>query len=222
LYIIQIGIEFRESQFLLSSKNTRTLNKGQVLNLTMGFQNLENKAASDEKDRIYALFIGDLAHVETESSTFLTGVEKTLDEVSFTLGDDDEDEDDTDKTKSLPNKGFIIEQKLRNEKVDLQEKLSSEAKRRAHQKQLAEARQLAGLRKFSGSVEEQEVNEKPVFRKFESYRKDALMPKLVGDLKVPLFYIDCCRSACRNNYSSHFRATSTFSYFYTEKCIQER
>ena len=37
----QIGLEFRDSAYLLSAKNARKLKSGMVFNLALGFQDLE-------------------------------------------------------------------------------------------------------------------------------------------------------------------------------------
>ena len=37
----QTGMEFRDSAYLISAKNTRQLKKDMIVNLTLGFQDLE-------------------------------------------------------------------------------------------------------------------------------------------------------------------------------------
>ncbi len=48
-----MGIEFRESAFSINSKNTKEFKPGMVFNLLIGFQNLENPKATDEKGKMY-------------------------------------------------------------------------------------------------------------------------------------------------------------------------
>lgn len=38
---MQMGMEFRDSAYLLSAKNSRKLRTGMVFNLALGFQDLE-------------------------------------------------------------------------------------------------------------------------------------------------------------------------------------
>ena len=44
-----IGLEFRDSEFLLNAKNDNILLSGMTLNVAIGFQDLVNKNATDEK-----------------------------------------------------------------------------------------------------------------------------------------------------------------------------
>jgi nucleosome binding factor SPN SPT16 subunit len=44
-----MGIEFRESAYVINAKNTRKLEANMVLNLSLGFQNLEAPNVSDPK-----------------------------------------------------------------------------------------------------------------------------------------------------------------------------
>jgi len=39
-----MGIEFRDSSWLLNAKNTRTLRSDMIFSLSIGFQDLEDKA----------------------------------------------------------------------------------------------------------------------------------------------------------------------------------
>jgi nucleosome binding factor SPN SPT16 subunit len=41
--VAKMGLEFRDSSYLLSPKNTRTLKTGMVLNLSLGFQDLQEE-----------------------------------------------------------------------------------------------------------------------------------------------------------------------------------
>ncbi|KAA0199288.1 FACT complex subunit [Fasciolopsis buskii] len=58
-----IGIEFRDSSQLLSSKNTGVFRQGMTINFNLGFQNLVNKDGETNKDKQYALWIGDVIGV---------------------------------------------------------------------------------------------------------------------------------------------------------------
>ena len=62
--------------------------------------------------------------------------------------------------------------------------MSNEERRKLHQKQLAKARQEDGLARYSGEKEGNVAERKVMFRKFESYRKEGLLPRNVSDLRV--------------------------------------
>lgn len=174
-----MGIEFRESQYLLSPKSVRPLQAGQIINLTLGFQNLETKNA-ESKGRVYSLFVGDTVQITKDEPIVLTDVDKSLKVVSYMLGDDD----DEMEAENLPARGAILDKKLRNTKNGNPDRASNELKRRAHQKMLADARNAEGLKRYSGDTEGKSDQAVAVFRKFESYRKDIALPKTISDLRV--------------------------------------
>ena len=63
------------------------------------------------------------------------------------------------------------------------ERESHEVKRRVHQQELAQKKQEEGLQRFANGKDGAPVSSKPAIKKFESYKKDALMPR-TSDLKV--------------------------------------
>jgi nucleosome binding factor SPN SPT16 subunit len=46
-----IGLEFRETEFILNAKNENVLNSGMTLNLALGLQDLSNSNANDAKSQ---------------------------------------------------------------------------------------------------------------------------------------------------------------------------
>ena len=62
-----------------------------VLNINMGFTNLEKENANDEQERVYALYIGDTIYISGDSgSTELTGPsKKKMNSVCIFFGEDD-------------------------------------------------------------------------------------------------------------------------------------
>lgn len=177
-----MGIEFRESNFLLSAKNTRALQNNMILNVTLGFQNLENQS-NDSKNKVYSLFLGDTVQVTQSDPIILTEADKQLSVISYTFGDEDE-EDDATKITELPRKrGAILESQLRSN----EDRAENEAKRKAHQKSLHEKRLKDGLARFSETQDSGVEKQKLAFKKFESYRKDAPLPPNVSELKVVSF-----------------------------------
>lgn len=81
-----MGIEFRESAFLITGKTEAVARKGMLFNICVGFADLKNSSASDKVARTYALFIGDTALVkEDEPATILTLLKKRVKHVSVFL-----------------------------------------------------------------------------------------------------------------------------------------
>jgi nucleosome binding factor SPN SPT16 subunit len=201
-----MGIEFREANYVLSGKNARPIKNGMILNVQVGFSDLENPKASDPRGKIYALNLVDTVRVTSDAAVVLTAdCSKKLNKVSYFFDDDNEGGDDNVKeessdkkkkstasagTASIVNsvkrdsaiaKSAILRSKLRNED---QEEESRETRRREHQKQLFAQKLQEGLAKFSETSGNGEGEEKPVFRKFESYRSEAKLPREVRGLKI--------------------------------------
>ncbi|KAI8987435.1 FACT complex subunit-domain-containing protein [Mycotypha africana] len=191
-----MGIEFREANYVLNPKNSRELKSGMVLNVQVGFSDLENPKATDSRGQKYALMLIDTVRVTDDVPIVLTAdCSKKLNKISYFF-DDDEDKDAMDVDKKNPaatgpaatvkreaavTKSAILRSKLRNED---QEEESREQKRREHQKQLFAQKLAEGLARFSESSGQGDGEEKPVFRKFESYRSETKLPREVRSLKI--------------------------------------
>lgn len=59
-----------------------------------------------------------------------------------------------------------------------------EARRKEHQKALARQKQEEGLARFAGEDGDQKAADKPVFRRFESYKKETQLPRDTASLKI--------------------------------------
>lgn len=201
-----MGIEFREANYLLNSKNPKELKNGMILNVQVGFSDLENPKASDPRGKTYALMLVDTVRVTNDAPLVLTAdCSKKLNKVSYFFDDEEDASEKTDvdidsskskkkaaaaasggpaatvKRESAITKSAILRSKLRNED---QEEESREQKRKEHQKQLFAQKLAEGLAKFSESSGQGNGEEKPVFRKFESYRSEAKLPREVRNLKI--------------------------------------
>jgi nucleosome binding factor SPN SPT16 subunit len=201
-----MGIEFREANYVLNPKNPKELKNGMILNVQVGFSDLENPKASDPRGQTYALMLADTVRVTNDVPLVLTAdCSKKRNQISYFF-DDEEDapekaDVDIDSSKSKKRaavaasggpaatvkresaiaKSAILRSKLRNED---QEEESREQKRKEHQKQLFAQKLAEGLAKFSESSGQGNGEEKPVFRKFESYRSEAKLPREVRGLKI--------------------------------------
>jgi len=58
-YRFAMGIEFRESSLLISSKSDVVAQKGMVFNINVGFSELVNPDAKTSEGKNYALYLGD-------------------------------------------------------------------------------------------------------------------------------------------------------------------
>ncbi|KAI8890085.1 SPT16-domain-containing protein [Backusella circina FSU 941] len=200
-----IGIEFREPTYVLNAKNQRELKSGMVLNVSVGFSDLENPKSSDERGKIYALCIVDIIRVTNEAPFVMTDCSKKLNKISYFFDDDKEDApsasssraatDSSSKAASSSSKvrgvstrnsdpvakTAILRSKLRNEDQDDEPR---EHKRREHQKELFTRKMEEGLARFTTGGEGGNNEQQAVFRKFESYRSEARLPREVRQLKI--------------------------------------
>jgi nucleosome binding factor SPN SPT16 subunit len=201
-----MGIEFREANYVLNPKNPKELKNGMILNVQVGFSDLENSKASDPRGQTYALMLVDTIRVTNDAPLVLTAdCSKKLNKISYFFDDEEDAPEKSDvdidssvskkktaaaasggpaaavKRESAIAKSAILRSKLRNED---QEEESREQKRKEHQKQLFAQKLAEGLAKFSESSGQGNGEEKPVFRKFESYRSEAKLPREVRGLKI--------------------------------------
>lgn len=195
-----MGIEFRDSLLILNAKNERKLVDGQLFSLTIGFNDLTNDNGSK-----YSLVLTDTIKITDSEPTILTNHLKARSEVSFFFKDEGTKVKDelngTDSKKLKSDKDIKIEknlaanesnskilrQKLRheaNENDDSnQEKIRQEIQGRLHEKRLQE-----GLSRFSKADAADDLEYKPIFKKYESYSRESQIPSNVRDLKIHVDY----------------------------------
>ncbi|KAF5287110.1 hypothetical protein FQR65_LT12333 [Abscondita terminalis] len=167
-----MGIEFRESSLMIGPKTSALAKKGMIFNLNLGFNNLENKDASDKEGKIYALFIGDTVMVnEGNPASLLTMSKKKL---------------KMSEEKSSPTKPEILGRGKRTAVIEskLRSEHPSEDKRKEHQKELAimlNEKAKERLAKQSGAKDVEKVRKNTV-----SYKNINQMPRVpeVKDLKL--------------------------------------
>ncbi|CUM65980.1 uncharacterized protein PRCAT00003634001 [Priceomyces carsonii] len=187
------GIEFRDSSFVLNSKNERTLQNGHIVCLTIGFNNLNNEAAKDPKLKNYALFLSDTFKVGESDPILLTTYPKSRTEVSFYDESPETDKkiksEDSNKKKAISDTNSkVLKSKLRQESTVADDNASAEKVRQEIQQKLHDKRQQEGLTRFSKADATDSSEFKPVFKKYESYIRESQIPKSVGDLKIHIDY----------------------------------
>ncbi|ORX99261.1 SPT16-domain-containing protein [Basidiobolus meristosporus CBS 931.73] len=184
------GIEFRESAFIINGKNNRTLKSGMAVIVVLGFQDIENPKASDSKSKLYSLLLIDTVRVTNSSPTILTECSASLNDVSYFFKDDAEEEEAEEVVKKeraaepapqQPKNSAILKSKFRSQE---QTEESAEQKRKDHQKELAGQIQAEGLARFAEGKEENADDKKAVFKKYESYKRETLLPKEVKELRI--------------------------------------
>ncbi|KAK3109882.1 FACT complex subunit spt16, partial [Teratosphaeriaceae sp. CCFEE 6253] len=189
-----IGIEARDTTFMLNAKNTRVLKDGMTFSITTGFSDLENATPQDKKlDAKYSLLLSDTVRVtvasQTEGFAFTKDARTDVESTSFFFN---EDEEEAKKPKAKPKKdprvgavasSNITKTRLRGQGAQTQNE-EKEAARRQHQKELHGKKQSEGSDRYTeghGNLNGTEVKR---FKRFVSYKQDSQFPSKVKDLIV--------------------------------------
>ncbi|KAF9359172.1 FACT complex subunit spt16 [Mortierella sp. NVP85] len=178
------GLEFRESNYLLNGKNMKELQRDMIFSLSVGFQDIDNNNASDERSKRYSLLVIDTIKITTEAPQILTVCDTGLDDVSYFFKDAADEDDEPTKKESPATqraaKSAVLNTKFRSE----QDEASKDQARKEHQKMLAEQKHADGLARYGGSGSLKKDDQKSVFRKFESYKRESALPKEVSNLRI--------------------------------------
>ncbi|KAK0558311.1 FACT complex subunit spt16 [Tilletia horrida] len=186
-----MGIEFRDSAYLISAKGGRVIQPNMIYCISIGLADLDDPKKSGKK---YALSFIDTVRVGSDPETpvvCLTTPLKGPSDFLLTSVDEASDEDDADDVnggngKSSPLKskvtagGKVLRNSGRNEAAS-----ESLAKRiKEHQRQLMEQKHEDGLNRFESNEGEANPDMRKTFKKFESYKRGELMPPKTQDLRI--------------------------------------
>lgn len=173
-----IGLEFRDSAYMLSPKSNIGIQQDMTLSLSLGFSDLPDP---NRKGSNYALLLIDTIRVNDGPGTFMTDRLKNPSESFFYQDKESEAEDvkEPSPKKNVTAGGKVLRNKGQN-KMDA----SVANKIKQHQHELATAKQEEGLRKYAGEEGEGGADQGTTFKKFESYKRGALIPPKSQDLKV--------------------------------------
>ncbi|KAJ5619571.1 hypothetical protein N7510_003555 [Penicillium lagena] len=185
-----IGIELRDANMVLNSKNNKTLKNGMTLSITIGLTDVNDPDAK-AKNSVYSMVITDTVRVgESGPHVFTKDAGIDMDSVSFYFGDEEEPEkpakEKKDTKSSTVNSRNVTRTKLRAERPT-QINEGAEARRREHQKELALKKTREGLDRFAGTTGDENGVAQKKFKRFESYKRDNQLPAKVKDLTI---YVD--------------------------------
>ncbi|KAI3719153.1 hypothetical protein L6452_20047 [Arctium lappa] len=94
-----IGLEYRESGLNLNKRNERILKAGMVLNVSLGFQQMQTKSSKGES-HIYALLLSDTVIITPSSHEVVTSLSsKAFKDVAYSFNDGEEEEDERPQVK---------------------------------------------------------------------------------------------------------------------------
>jgi nucleosome binding factor SPN SPT16 subunit len=197
-----IGIDFRDSAGVLNAKNERTLRENSIVNLVLGFSNLEDPVKGS-----YALLLSDTIRITGSEPIILTESPKLRKEIAFYFDDEDDKAKVKEEAKEKPSKTKKEETKANKPKSEPSVAKSEyqgntrvlKAKRRAEnnntedgqaqihkeiQSELHAKRQKEGLERFNPEDAKDGSETRAVFKRYESYVRESQIPSNVKDLKI--------------------------------------
>lgn len=184
-----IGIEIRDSNFSINSKNASVLRDGMTLSITTAFNDITNPSPQDSKSNTYTLVLTDTVRVApSEGAVFTKDAPTDLESTSFFFNDEEEEQEKKPKAKKDSRVGAVAQTnikstRLRNERsTNVSEE--KEAQRKEHQRELHQKKQQQGLEKYAAGTGNLNGVEEKKFKKFESYRQVTQLPTRVKDMVV--------------------------------------
>ncbi|KAJ7286043.1 FACT complex subunit SPT16 [Mycena rebaudengoi] len=182
------GVEFRDSPYLLSPKNSRLLKQDMTFSLGLGFSDLVDSSGNK-----YALQLVDTIKVESSKSILLTDGVRSIKDTMFFLTPENAEEKPKKKPPVIPRKNGSPAKKtvagkvLRNQgRRGAQDEVhqTAAAKLAEHQRELHDQLQVQGLEKFSEEGGGTGGKEGKGWKKFQSYKGEAGLPTDVDKLRV--------------------------------------
>lgn len=170
-----IGLEFRESCNLLTSKNSTVITEGMAFNVAFGFQGIPIPESQRKKKKLdsYAVFLADTVVVMKEETKFYTKVSKAWSKVRYDIDDNAEDEEPAkksseskkkEKSKSIHapvdtslsgTRNQVLQSRLRDQQRQLQGIETDQERRDRHQAELMRRKREEAMRRL-----EEQSNEK--------------------------------------------------------------
>lgn len=175
------GIEFRDTSLLLNEKNQHVLKDGMTLTLVIGFQDIPNDDAQDNKSKAYSILLIDTINVTNGAPEVFTESPKSRGDVSYYFKEEEEAKPVKKEVKK-PVKSAILKSKLRGENKSQED--DPEAKRKVNQRDLHDKLQKSGLEKYAAESSGNSEGTKTTFKRYESYKHLSQLPKDMKDLRI--------------------------------------
>ena len=165
-----MGLELRESSFVINEKSERKATPGMVFNLSVsvvGVSSGKEKEGSSDQPAKYAMQIADTVLVTQEGNApeILTDVPKTYKDVAYVMNEDDEDVEEV-----LPAKRTSALRPSREQNQATEESKQAEEMRKAKQDELTQKineetlRFLTHAKQSDGDVKSKEIKVSHVVR----------------------------------------------------------
>ncbi|RDB21018.1 FACT complex subunit SPT16 [Hypsizygus marmoreus] len=186
-----MGIEFRDSSYVLSAKNGRTLKADMIINLALGLVDLV-----DGSGKKYSLHLADTIRVESNKSILLTEGTRSAKDTLFFLTPDSEEEKPPKserhppvipRSNGSPQKKTVAGKVLRNQTrraVQDEVHMTAAARLAEHQRELHDKLQAEGMQRYTEDGGGTGGKEGKGWKKFQSYKGEGALPPEVERLRI--------------------------------------
>lgn len=187
-----VGLEPKDSLFVIDAKNTATLRDGMTLTVCSGLRDITNPKSQNDKDKTYSLLISDTVRVgDSEGMVFTKDAPTDLESTTFFFNDD-EDEQKEEKKPAKQKKdariGAVAQTNIRTSRLRegraVNQKDETDAARKEHQKELHAKKQQEGVETYGAGTGNLNGEEKKKFKRFESYKQPNQLPSKVKDMAI--------------------------------------
>ncbi|KAG6909830.1 hypothetical protein DXG01_015103 [Tephrocybe rancida] len=185
-----MGIEFRDSAYVLSAKNGRNLKTDMILNLGLGLSDLV-----DGTGKKYSLHLVDTIRVGADKSVLITeGTRSTKDTLFFLTPESEEEKPQkerkaptTSRSNGSPQKKTAGTKVLRNQTrraVQDEVHVTAAARLAEHQRELHEKIHTDGIQRYVEDGGGSGGKEGKGWKKFQSYKGEGALPNEVDRLRI--------------------------------------
>ncbi|RLN61831.1 hypothetical protein BBJ29_003855 [Phytophthora kernoviae] len=161
-----IGLEFRESCNLLTTKNQAVITEGMAFNVAFGFNDIPIPDSQKKKKKLdsYAVFLADTVVVLESETKYYTKVPKAWSKVRYDIEDDNAAEEVQSKKKSSKNgdstihgsvgtslsgtRNQVLQSRLRDQQRQLEGKETDQERRDRHQAELMRRKREEAMRRL--------------------------------------------------------------------------
>ncbi|KAG7385750.1 FACT complex subunit SPT16 [Phytophthora pseudosyringae] len=161
-----IGLEFRESCNLLTTKNQTVIKEGMAFNVAFGFNDIPIPESQRKKKKLdnYAVFLADTVVVLENDTKYYTKVPKAWGKVRYDIEDDNDEEEEKSKKKSSKGKdgsvhgsvdtslsgtrNQVLQSRLRDQQRQLEGKETDQERRDRHQAELMRRKREEAMRRL--------------------------------------------------------------------------
>ncbi|KAF1789227.1 Creatinase/Aminopeptidase P/Spt16, N-terminal [Phytophthora cactorum] len=161
-----IGLEFRESCNLLTTKNQTVIKEGMAFNVAFGFNDIPIPESQRKKKKLdsYAVFLADTVVVLENETKYYTKVPKAWGKVRYDIEDDNDEAQEKSKKKSSKGKDSsihggvdaslsgtrnqVLQSRLRDQQRQLEGKETDQERRDRHQAELMRRKREEAMRRL--------------------------------------------------------------------------